>query len=219
MKLRSKTCKNCGKKFEPSRPLQSVCSSKCAYERTLYLKRKQLITQDSELKLQREKIATESKTQTLQVLINKIVRAIDNDCDCISCGCKMQHHSRNILYKNSVNAGHFIGVGSNNSLRFNLLNIYVQCVNCNKDKWGNGTGYFKGLTKTFEPEIVNYILDLETIYPELKLMDYELSEATKTAKEILKEVTQTNEAVFLPRIPSTRIELRKNYNTKLNIYQ
>jgi transcriptional regulator NrdR family protein len=216
--MKAKKCKVCEKKFTPLRPLQSVCCGRCGIEHSYRLKEKASLKESSELASQKIKLRTDSLNQTLQKLVNKIVREIDRECTCISCGTKMVHNTKNTFSRNAVNAGHFVSVGSNNSLRFHLFNIWAQCINCNKDKWGNGAEYAKGLSKTFEPSIFNYIIDLGVIYPELKLIESELKEAIIKTKNILKEIEAQNEIDFLPRKAEERVRLRKEFNLTIGIY-
>jgi hypothetical protein len=60
--------------------------------------------------------------------------------------------------------------------------------------------------------------DLNVIYPSVKLNKDELSERTKIAKKAVKELIELNRSAKLPRSADDRIELRKKYNTLLNIY-
>jgi hypothetical protein len=60
--------------------------------------------------------------------------------------------------------------------------------------------------------------DLNVIYPSVKLNKNELTEATKTAKKIVKELTQLNKSAKLPRSTTERIYLRTKYNGELGIY-
>lgn len=70
---------------------------------------------------------------------NTYVRKRDEGHGCISCG----RHDAEVW-----NAGHFISVGANRTLRFNEDNIHLQCARpCNKDKGGNIHEYRKELIK------------------------------------------------------------------------
>jgi hypothetical protein len=60
--------------------------------------------------------------------------------------------------------------------------------------------------------------DLNVIYPSIKLNKDELSERTKIAKTIVKELTNLNKSDKLPRLAEERIKLRTKYNTQLGIY-
>lgn len=63
-----------------------------------------------------------------QHAVNTYVRWRDINEPCISCG---------ITYSDIWHAGHYIAVGANSTLRFNIKNIHKQCVQCNYSKSGN----------------------------------------------------------------------------------
>ena len=81
-------CKNCGKEFEKKRTLQSVCTPTCAFEYQKKLKEKKEAREWKERKRKmKEKLTTTSDyKKILQVIINQIVRKIDHNQNCISCG-------------------------------------------------------------------------------------------------------------------------------------
>jgi hypothetical protein len=144
----------------------------------------------------------------LQIEVNKIVRLIDAECTCISCGSGTgQNH-----------AGHFRAVGGWDNLRFNLHNIFNQCSQCNNNKSGNPIRYRENIITLFGESQINYMDDLNVIYPSIKLNKNELLDATKTAKKIVKELTQLNKSAKLPRSTAERIYLRTKINSELGIY-
>ena len=68
----------------------------------------------------------------------------DAKLPCISCGA---------IDANKWDAGHYISVGANRTLRFNELNIHKQCsFNCNVNLSGNLINYRKGLLKKIGEE-------------------------------------------------------------------
>lgn len=144
----------------------------------------------------------------LQVEVNKLVRLIDEGCSCISCNS----------LTGKVNAGHYYSVGSRPNLRFNLMNIYLQCEHCNSYMSGNLIEYRENLVNLMGEGHVEYLSDLKVIYKDLKLMEHEIKDAIKVAKEAVKEITKANKTDKLPRNIEQRIELRKKFNTLLKIY-
>ena len=62
----------------------------------------------------------------LQTFVNYYVKHVkENNGPCVTCGT----HNPNIKY----DAGHYIAVGHNSNLRFELTNIHIQCsVKCNQ---------------------------------------------------------------------------------------
>lgn len=210
VKIKPKTCRECKGKFLPKMALQVVCGLKCSIS---YAKKK---TEEKEKKewAKRKKEGKESlKTKSeyekdLEKEINQIVRLIDKGHNCISSGRSNY----------TVNAGHFFAVGSNPSLRFNLLNIYAQSVGDNMFKGGAPREYLEGLCKTFGEETANEISELKASYPEIKLSIEELKETIKVARRCVKDLKKLNGDSEKPWITKDRIELRRFYNSVLGIY-
>jgi len=88
------------------------------------------------------------RTKSAQKSFNAYIRARDSDCSCISCGrstgCK-------------VNAGHYKSVGSSPELRFNELNVHLQCEHCNLFKSGNIENYRINLIKKIGLDKVEWL--------------------------------------------------------------
>ena len=206
-----KKCKNCKKEFYPSKTTQSVCSFGCAVK-LAEQKEGKMVLRRAEKEGMKD-LAISLKTlgdykKELQIEVNKIVRLIDAECGCISCGSSTgQNH-----------AGHFRAIGGWDNLRFNLHNIFNQCSQCNNNKSGNPIRYRENIVKLFGESQINYMDDLNVIYPSIKLNKDELSERTKIAKTIVKELTNLNKTAKLPRSATERIYLRTKYNSELNIY-
>jgi len=141
-----RTCKNkhCKKKFEPKGDNQIVCSVDCTIEYIVQLREKK--EKENHLKIYRKnkKIKDSLKTlsqhkKELQILVNKFVQIRDRGKNCISCNRPDEGKKRD--------AGHFWSQGGNPSVRFDLDNIHVQCVRCNRDLHGNLLDYRPGLIK------------------------------------------------------------------------
>jgi hypothetical protein len=204
-----KKCKSCGKQFEPSNTIQSVCGLKCALKVSA-AKTKQKAAEKKKLNL---KLKESLKTlgdykKELQIEVNKIVRLIDEGCKCLACG----------VTNAKFDASHFRGVGAWDNLRFNLHNIYSGCARCNTYQNGNLIKFREGIIETFGDTQMAFMDDLNVIYPIVKLNKDELAERTKTAKKIVKELIELNKSAKLPRTADDRIHLRTKYNTLLKIY-
>jgi len=133
-----RTCKNCKCKFEPQyNSLQSVCSFECSIELTKKNQKKKAQKEwNKEKKKRKEALKTKSDhLKELQVLFNKWIRLRDKGNNCISCNkpCKKE------------NAGHYRSVGGNPELRFEPLNVHLQCEYCNTYQHGNLIEYRKNL--------------------------------------------------------------------------
>lgn len=131
--LRAKTCKGCGDRFTPDRPLQVVCSVPCAWA---YAGREAAKTDRRLTRAAKAKLKTRAQwMKEAQAAFNKWVRLRDADRPCISCGTT----------EAKWDAGHYRSVGSNPALRFEPLNNHKQCSQCNQHKSGNAIEYRIGL--------------------------------------------------------------------------
>lgn len=135
IKPKAKPCRNkaCAEKFIPSRPMQVACCPGCA-----------IIVGRDKIKADAAKVAkldrkeTKAKLQALKGLsywegraqhaVNAFIRKRDEGNGCISCG---------ITYSTIWQAGHYIAVGANSTMRYLEDNIHLQCVVCNHHKGGN----------------------------------------------------------------------------------
>jgi len=133
-----------------------------------------------EAKKQKEQAKNKSYYQRkLQTEINAIVRLIDIDCSCISCGYSgtgRQFH-----------AGHYHSVGGHADLRYNLHNIHKQCSICNNHLSGNIKGYQKGLINRYGRDYLEFVENLPA-ETHKKLDIQELKELIIKAKKIHKEI-------------------------------
>lgn len=135
-----KTCAECGAKYMPRNSLQKVCSAKCAYQ---HGKRVDFNARTRQLRRQtREQDVSWWKKQA-QIAVNSYVRERDKG-PCISCG--------DMIGKRE--AGHFRSIAAASQLRYNVLNIHVQCSQCNSSKSGNLLHYRSGLVRKIGPERV-----------------------------------------------------------------
>lgn len=146
---KQRKCACCRVSFVPMTPMGRACSIKCAIAIA------EQVRKVAENKAQRaERAATKAKLIELEPLeywlkraekaCNAFIRKRDEGQGCISCG----RHNAEVW-----NAGHFVSVGANRTLRFNEDNIHLQCARpCNKDQGGNIHEYRKGLLKKIGPE-------------------------------------------------------------------
>lgn len=183
-KVKDKKCKECLILFTPQRPLQSVCSPKCAIAHNKMLEAKKEKKEWSKEKaVLKDKITSKAEWLNIaQKVFNTYIRIRDKALPCISCGTNKQ----DIQY----HAGHFYSVGSNSNLRFDEDNVHKQCGNyCNKNLHGNLIAYSEQLPlrigierfealKSRRGQVVHYSI------PEIK----ELIETYKLkTKKLIKE--------------------------------
>ena len=208
--MKQKKCKVCKEPFEPQRGLQSVCSFPCALKLAKEIERKAENKKwQSEKKAMKDKLKTLSDwKKDLEVYVNKIVRLIDYECNCISCPPTTP------IQKGF--AGHFHSVGSNDSLRFNLDNIHLQCYSCNGNKGGAQVQYLAGMGRIYGDIYSDYVhYGIVRHYPAIHLSVPEIKDAIAVCKGIIKELEGKMYVYDAP----TRINLRNLYNEQIGIYK
>lgn len=151
-RAKTRKCKNkaCGERFTPTerKPFAVACCTGCEIILAkLHIEKAQAARAAAMNRVAAaDRKETKAKIQGLKGLsywegraqhaANKFVRLRDAGQPCISCG---------ITYSTVWQAGHYIAVGANSTLRFNEDNIHLQCVVCNLNKSGNASGYLPNL--------------------------------------------------------------------------
>lgn len=174
---KEKKCRECGHKFNPSKPLQSVCS----YECTISLAKNKTEKENKKITVQAKKsMLTHSEwLKVLQVIFNTWIRFRDAHQPCISCGTT----SQSIQY----HAGHYYSVGSSPNLRFHPDNVHKQCGNnCNKNLHGNLIEYSDRLPIRIGKERFESLKELRG--KPLKLSIPDIQEQIKIYKQKIKEL-------------------------------
>jgi hypothetical protein len=131
-----KTCKQCMGLFAPQRPLQAVCSPRCAVGSV----KAQKAQEKASIKSRLEALVTKPElVKKAQTAFNAFIRARDRGKPCISCGRPLG------LTPNSYDCGHYRSVGSAPHMRFVEDNAHGQCKYCNNHLSGNHVEYRKRL--------------------------------------------------------------------------
>lgn len=144
----------CGASFVPARLGQAVCSPACAIldaPKNLDRARKSLAqVERREIKVRKEKLKSRADhLKDTQHAFNTWIRQRDIGQPCISCGT-----TADVQYC----AGHYKTTAANPELRFEPLNVNLQCNrNCNMGKSGNLLGYRPGLIKKIGIEAVEWL--------------------------------------------------------------
>ena len=209
MATNKRKCKNCFKVFEKQRPLQYCCSMLCAIEHQKTLKKKNDL---SDWKKRKENMKESLQTlsdlkKILQTEINRLIRMIDYGQLCIS--------SQRVPLK--ANAGHYFSVGAHPSLRYNLLNIFLQSEHDNSFLSGNLLEYRENVKVYFGKKFLKELEELPLLYKSLNLTKEEVKEAIKATREVIKLHLENYPNVKLGH--DKRIELRKHYNELIGIYK
>jgi hypothetical protein len=204
-KLKKCKLKDCQKEFKQYNSLKPFCSYVCElkYAET---KECQAIHKSIELAVKKDELH-KKLPKLLEKEINHIVRLIDYGQPCISTGTLWGDYI--------VNAGHYISVGSNCTLRYNLLNIFNQSKSDNFYKGGKGSNYSIRLKEIFGVQVRDKIEALPGKYKSIHLSDSEYLEKIVIAKQIVKELKEANRRYSTDE----RIILRIEFNERLGIYK
>ena len=136
-----KACAVCKTQFTPRLMAAKVCSPMCGLTKARAdreKKQKLAEAQDKrETKAKLDKLKSKSTwAKEAQTAFNAWVRARDAGNPCISCG---RHH------QGQYHAGHYLSVGARPELRYEPLNVWLQCAPCNTHLSGNAVLYRKSL--------------------------------------------------------------------------
>ena len=210
-----KKCKICKESFTPIRStLEPVCdnySCKVAFAVEYAKKAKEKQKQNQIKEWRKEKAVLKDKIKTfsewkndLQKEINTIVRLIDENHPCIATGANT----------GKKNAGHYIGVGANDTLRFHLENIWIQSEHSNMWKSGDTLRYQDGIISLYGKEYLNRLNSFKMIEP-IKLSIEDIKEKIPICRSIIKWL-RLQERTFTTK---ERIELRVKFNQQIGIYK
>lgn len=182
-------CKQCATLFVPARPLQAVCSPKCATKKVKADKAAERSKLKAEKSAAREKLAKRKEAiKTIPQLIkeaqdefNAYIRLRDAGLPCICCGRPF----RSTELGGSADAGHYRSRGSAGHLRFNEDNCHAQRKQCNRYGAGRAVDYRIGLIARIGLERV---LDLESDNTPHKWTADELRAIRATYREKAKQL-------------------------------
>ena len=201
-------CKNadCQKEFKKYRTTDKYCSPKCALknekpkEKKIYVIPK--ISKKNKV-IEKKKSLSDFKAD-LQTEINLIVRLIDKEHPCI---CNLEKRMK------LITAGHYFSIGSNETLRFHLLNIWGQDFDSNGAKGGEPLKFKQGLISLYGIDFFEQIEALKSI----KLIDL-------TIDDLKDKISKARSSVKWLKLQDRkfttleRLELRIKFNNQLSIY-
>lgn len=155
-RMKKKVCKICKEAFETSQPLAIVCSPTCAIgyanlQREAAQKRFAKLDRAKDKKRKEELKSRSDWLKEVQIEFNKGIRLRDQLAGhwCISCDTT----NRNV----KMNAGHFLSVGAHPELRFEPLNVHLQCEKCNTHLSGNISAYRPRLIERIGTDKVEWL--------------------------------------------------------------
>ena len=181
-KIKPKKCKSCGKTFTPFRPLQNVCSPKCAMTLAKQKETEKRERQDK-IKFHDMKIRAKKNDyqKELQKAINMLARKIDAKFGYVRCiDCSRE-------FGKQVDGAHFHTVGSHPEVRFNLHNIHSARSECNRIEAHHQRGYVQGLEDRYGPAYLGMVELLPQKYPDLKLSPQEIYDLLKLVRKLNRE--------------------------------
>lgn len=173
--LKERKCKVCKERFQPLRPLQSVCGMECAKDQASQVRVK---AEKKDYRVSKERLKSRGDwAREAQASFNAFIRARDKaeGYGCISCGTK----------QGKENGGHFLSVGSTPELRFEEKNCHLQCERCNTYLHGNILAYRNGLVQRYGLEYVEW---LESKHDAKHYSIDDLKNIKKVYKQKIKEL-------------------------------
>jgi hypothetical protein len=137
-----KPCRQCAKPFAPQRPLQAVCSPRCATRQVVAAGKAKKAAERAQTRARRESLKTiADRIREAQHAFNGYIRARDAGKPCICCGRPLEAGSVGGGY----DAGHYRSTGSASHLRFTESNVHGQSKHCNRYGAGRAVDYRIGL--------------------------------------------------------------------------
>lgn len=165
---KSRPCKQCSTLFVPVRPMQSVCSPRCAAKKVKADKAEER----AKVKTRKEAIKTRQEwLAECQVIANRYARVRDAKDGCISC-------DKPASWDGQWHGSHFRSVGAASAVRLNLWNIHKACSVCNHHLSGNIAGYL--------PRLIQKVgaAKVEWLQSQNQLVKYEI-EYLKRYKQVM----------------------------------
>jgi hypothetical protein len=173
--MKTRKCKYCKSVFSPITTLQKNCfEPNCVTDWINEAKEKNWKKRKAKLKI--DLMTVQDYIKLAQTVFNKYIRLRDAGNVCISCEKKPL----------KTNAGHFFNANNHWNVRFNELNVHLQCEHCNTYLSGNLINYRENLLKKIGEEEFN-LLSLEAKKTR-KFTAQELKEIIATYKQKIKEL-------------------------------
>lgn len=142
-------------------------------------KKAKMAGKSDRVETKRRKEAVKSRSEwarEAQAAFNAWIRKRDAGHPCISC---QRHH------EGQYHAGHYLSVGARPELRFEPLNVHLQCAPCNTHLSGNAVLFRKGLIAKHGLEVVEW---LEGPHPAKKYTVEDLKQIKDTYRKKLAEL-------------------------------
>ncbi len=146
--IKKRKCNYCRQPFEPIAFLQKNCfDPECVTEWIQETKQKEWTKKKAKLKA--ELMTLSDYLKIAQQVFNKYIRLRDAGQNCISC-------NKPALKEN---AGHYFNANNHWNVRFNELNVHLQCEYCNTYLHGNLIQYRTGLINKIGSKDYEFLTD------------------------------------------------------------
>lgn len=145
VKPKPKTCRVCGKKYQPEPGLRPrVCGVPCAVKWSQRQREatRQRLAREQKREARRRLMTRSDYLKTAQAAFNAWIRERDKHLPCVSCGR---------WHEGQWHAGHYRTTAAAPELRFEPLNVWRQCAPCNNHKSGDIVNYRKTLLERIGP--------------------------------------------------------------------
>jgi hypothetical protein len=165
-----KKCKNCKEPFQAFNSLQKYCLKDYCIQ-VMIEETKQKEWKKRQQKMKVDLMTASDYKKLAQSVFNQYIRLRDKGQPCISCQKTPKKE----------NAGHFWSSGGHSNVRFDEMNVHLQCEHCNSFLSGNLNEYRKHLKKRIGDD--QFVLLEQRAYLEKKWSIEELKEIIATYKE------------------------------------
>ena len=179
-------CRICKAQFNKVRPMQIVCSVRCAKSMSQHQAKTAKKQAGDALKERKERLKTRSDyIREAQVAFNAFVRERDRNQLCICCDKPLQLEA----VGGGFDCGHYRSVGSAPHLRFNEFNAHGQTKQCNRYGAGRAVDYRIGLIKRIGLKLVE-ALEADNLPAKLSIDELKAIKSTYKAKIKALKATQ-----------------------------
>lgn len=173
-----RSCPVCSNAFVPAKPMQSVCSPRCAVRKVKQAK----VEERARTRTRKEAIKTiPVLIKEAQHAFNAFIRARDAAQPCICCGQPLGAGE----VGGAFDCGHYRSTGSAPHLRFDERNAHAQRKVCNRWGAGRAIDYRAGLVARLGLEVVAALESDNRVH---KWTTEELRSIRDTYKAKLKEM-------------------------------
>lgn len=146
-----RACAHCKKEFQPARPMQQVCSPRCAGTKAKADRMAKVKEDRQKSRTQREALKTRGRLQAeAQAAFNAYIRYRDIGLPCIDCSKPFEDNKPG----GSMDAGHYLARSVAPQLRFNEDNVHGQRKNCNRPGGTTRSAFRAGLVERIGEERV-----------------------------------------------------------------